>query len=151
MVQTTKLSSSAPPTPSDPSNSLLSRATSQCVSCLPKSQSKSTQRLEPLSFSRRSFSDPLRSNASRRCSNNPHESSETATGVTGKQEGRSQHSVMSATSGGEEGERCPIAKRHSHPNHNNIYTECGRHGDDWLFGGFSVTGAVKQMFEKRSR
>ncbi|KAI9723322.1 MAG: hypothetical protein M1812_001205 [Candelaria pacifica] len=26
------------------------------------------------------------------------------------------------------------------------YTDCGRHGNDWLFGGFSVTGTVKGLF-----
>jgi len=40
-------------------------------------------------------------------------------------------------------------RRHSHENHVNVYTECGRHSDDWLFGGFSVGNAVKKMWEKK--
>lgn len=29
--------------------------------------------------------------------------------------------------------------------HTNVYTECGRHSNDWLFGGISVTQTVKGM------
>lgn len=36
-----------------------------------------------------------------------------------------------------------ITKRHSSSSHTNLYTECGRHGDDWLFGG--ITDAVKSV------
>jgi hypothetical protein len=39
-------------------------------------------------------------------------------------------------------------RRHSHEPKVNVYTECGRHGDDWLFGGFSVSGAVKKLWER---
>jgi hypothetical protein len=35
-------------------------------------------------------------------------------------------------------------RRHS----SNNYTECGRHGDDWLFGGFSVSDSVKKLWER---
>jgi len=31
----------------------------------------------------------------------------------------------------------------------NVYTECGRHSDDWLFGGFSVSGTVKMLWERK--
>lgn len=31
----------------------------------------------------------------------------------------------------------------------NVYTSCGRHGDDWLFGGFSLGGTVKKMWDVR--
>jgi hypothetical protein len=37
----------------------------------------------------------------------------------------------------------PISKRNSSSSHVNVYTECGRHGDDWLFGG--ITDAVKTV------
>jgi hypothetical protein len=39
-------------------------------------------------------------------------------------------------------------RRHSHEPKVNGYTECGRHGNDWLFGGFSVSGTVKKLWEK---
>ncbi len=39
-------------------------------------------------------------------------------------------------------------RRHSHEPNVNGYTECGRHGNDWLFGGFSVSGTVKKLWEK---
>jgi len=32
----------------------------------------------------------------------------------------------------------------------NVHTECGRHGDDWLFGGFSVAG-MKGLFWKKAK
>ncbi|KAF7950525.1 hypothetical protein EAE96_007807 [Botrytis aclada] len=41
-----------------------------------------------------------------------------------------------------------VKRRHSSNEHANVYTECGRHSDDWLFGGFSVTDAVKKMWHK---
>jgi hypothetical protein len=48
----------------------------------------------------------------------------------------------------EEDEEPPaLTKRHSIPGSANVYTECGRHGDDWLFGGISDT--VKSMFSKK--
>jgi hypothetical protein len=39
-------------------------------------------------------------------------------------------------------------RRHSHESKINGYTECGRHGDDWLFGGFSVSDSVKKLLER---
>jgi len=43
-------------------------------------------------------------------------------------------------------------RRYSHdPSKVNGYTTCGRHGDDWLFGGFSVSGAVKKLWEKDNK
>ncbi|KAE9380512.1 hypothetical protein N431DRAFT_432787 [Stipitochalara longipes BDJ] len=39
-------------------------------------------------------------------------------------------------------------RRHSHESKVNNYTECGRHGDDWLFGGFSVSDSVKKLWER---
>lgn len=34
--------------------------------------------------------------------------------------------------------------------HMNVYTQCGRHGDDWLFGGFSVSQTVKRMWDRKA-
>jgi len=39
-------------------------------------------------------------------------------------------------------------RRHSSEPKINGYTECGRHGDDWLFGGFSVSDSVKKLWER---
>ena len=33
--------------------------------------------------------------------------------------------------------------------HSNLYTECGRHSDDWLFGG--IADAVKSVFKKNEK
>jgi hypothetical protein len=149
MAQTTKLSRPAPPTSSDSSNPYPSRVTSDPVSCLAGGQSKSTpQRLEPRPLSRRSLSDPLPFNPSRRCSN-AHRCSKSAIDTPVEHKVRLNHLGISAASYGGEEERARITKRHSHPSHINIYTECGRHGDDWLFGGFSVIEAVKRIFEKK--
>ena len=32
----------------------------------------------------------------------------------------------------------------------NLYTECGRHGDDWLFGGFSLGSAVRRILAPKT-
>lgn len=149
MTQTVTLSSSAPPPSSQSSNTFLSRATSDSASCLPEGQSKSTtERLEPLPFSQRSLSDPLPLNLLRRFSN-AHEPSKNATDVAVEHKVRLNNPGKSAASYGGESERDRITKRHSNPSHINIYTECGRHSDDWLFGGFSMIEAVKRMFEKK--
>ncbi|KAH8685413.1 hypothetical protein BGZ60DRAFT_425910 [Tricladium varicosporioides] len=58
---------------------------------------------------------------------------------------QSSHSSYYASNGG-------IPRRSTNPSHINGYTECGRHGDDWLFGGLSVVGmvkGVKKVFEKK--
>jgi len=40
-------------------------------------------------------------------------------------------------------ERKTTAKRLS--SHANVYTECGRHSDEWLFRNLSITDAVKRV------
>jgi len=40
-------------------------------------------------------------------------------------------------------------RRHSHEPRLNVHTECGRHSDDWLFGGFSVAETMKRLWEKK--
>lgn len=40
----------------------------------------------------------------------------------------------------------PIPKRQSS---SGTYTQCGRHSNDWLFGGFSVTNTVKGLLERK--
>ncbi|KAI9645095.1 hypothetical protein NHQ30_005829 [Ciborinia camelliae] len=47
-----------------------------------------------------------------------------------------------------EGKKDNITRRHSANEHANVYTECGRHSNDWLFGGFSVSGVVKKIWQK---
>ena len=39
----------------------------------------------------------------------------------------------------------PKAKRTS----TGTFSECGRHSNDWLFNGFSVTGALKNLLDRR--
>ena len=39
-----------------------------------------------------------------------------------------------------------MRRRHSHEPKKNVYTECGRHSDEWLFGGWS--DKVKKLWEK---
>lgn len=58
--------------------------------------------------------------------------------------------TRSTTSDSEHSMEQTTMRRRSHdPTKINVYTECGRHSDDWLFGGFSVRGAVKMLWEKR--
>jgi len=44
-----------------------------------------------------------------------------------------------------------LKRKHSHETKVNVYTECGRHSDEWLFGGFSVADAVKRLWEKERK
>ncbi|KAH8776052.1 hypothetical protein F5882DRAFT_161213 [Hyaloscypha sp. PMI_1271] len=34
---------------------------------------------------------------------------------------------------------------HASPNHTNVHTECGRHSDEWLFGGLSLAEVLKGL------
>lgn len=49
---------------------------------------------------------------------------------------------------GKAGKKDGVKRRHSGNERANVYTQCGRHSDDWLFGGFSVSGAVKRIWQK---
>ncbi|KAE8449344.1 hypothetical protein EG329_008245 [Mollisiaceae sp. DMI_Dod_QoI] len=42
-----------------------------------------------------------------------------------------------------------LSKRTSNDTHLNAHSECGRHSDDWLFGGASVVGAVKWLLGRK--
>lgn len=42
-----------------------------------------------------------------------------------------------------------MKRRHSSEARMNVHTECGRHSDDWLFGGFSVSEAVKKLGKRK--
>jgi hypothetical protein len=148
MAQSTTSSGSAPSTLSDSENPSLPRAKFDVASCLPKGPSKSsTLQFEPPRFSQRSVSDPLPSTPSQRFSDS-HKSSSGAATIAADEKRRSQHLAISAPTG-EGVERGSIAKRHSYHSHTNVHTECGRHGDGWLCGGFSVVETVKRMFKKK--
>jgi hypothetical protein len=41
-------------------------------------------------------------------------------------------------------------RRYSHEPKVNVYTECGRHGDDCAFGGFSVSRKLKSILGKKN-
>jgi hypothetical protein len=62
--------------------------------------------------------------------------------------GQQGHSPIN---GSKKDDRGMITKRHSHSSelHTNLYTNCGRHSDDWLFGGFSLSRAVKRIWERK--
>jgi hypothetical protein len=59
-----------------------------------------------------------------------------------KSEGNQSPAMRSPTSPNEE----MMRRRHSHEPKKNVYTECGRHSDEWLFGGWS--DKVKKLWEK---
>lgn len=40
-----------------------------------------------------------------------------------------------------------MAKRNSSHSHMNVYTECGRHGDEWIIG--PIVNAAKAVFKKK--
>lgn len=37
---------------------------------------------------------------------------------------------------------------HQNQHHRNVHTYAGRHANDWLFGGFSLTGALQGLFKR---
>lgn len=39
-----------------------------------------------------------------------------------------------------------VKRRSSSEARMNVHTECGRHSDDWLFGGFSMANVVKMFW-----
>ena len=43
----------------------------------------------------------------------------------------------------------PMKRRHTVDPRVNIHTECGRHGDDWLFGGWNLGDTVKKIWDKK--
>ncbi|TAQ87949.1 hypothetical protein B7494_g3719 [Chlorociboria aeruginascens] len=67
----------------------------------------------------------------------------------------SPHTARSATIApktrifGQDGKETPI-RRQSNEAKTNVYTECGRHGDEWLFGGFSLGDTVRKIWEKKA-
>jgi hypothetical protein len=114
-----------------------------------ESIASSTQQVEPPQSPQRLLGDPLDSKPSRRFSDS-HKCLHGTTGVLADQKRHSHHSAASTSTVAEEGGRGPLANKHSHHGHHaNIHTECGRHGDDWLFGGFSVIDTVKRLFERK--
>jgi hypothetical protein len=38
---------------------------------------------------------------------------------------------------------------HARQEHVNLHTECGRHGDEWLFGGWSLMGVWRGLMGRR--
>ncbi|KAA8566013.1 hypothetical protein EYC84_009813 [Monilinia fructicola] len=50
--------------------------------------------------------------------------------------------------GGKIEKKDSVKRRHSSNEHANVYTECGRHSNDWLFGGLSLSGVVKKIWQK---
>ncbi len=154
MAQSTASPSSAPSTASDSGSSSVSQTTitsSDPIPYLPKDVNKSSMKqFEPEQPSPRSLNDLLPSNPSRRFSD-PYKSCRGATDMAVDHNGRSRNLATWAPTGEEgeeEGKRRTKMKRHSHHGHINGYTECGRHGDDWLFGGFSVIQTLKEIFKK---
>lgn len=101
----------------------------------------------------RTFSEPIAYSSSRRtssCSSSMSRSS-TLTDMSKSAEHMSSAEedkfgfARSGTSRSEDKTR----RRRSNDPKINVYTECGRHSDDWLFGGFSVSGTMKMLWDRR--
>lgn len=103
----------------------------------------------PLSSPQRTISDPFPSPSR-------HDTiTRASTGDTPKSAGYVDKSLRFAKDGtgdtspsliGDNGDK--TKRRHSHEPKVNVHTECGRHSDDWLFGGFSVSKTVKKLWER---
>lgn len=68
--------------------------------------------------------------------------------VTGL-EGSSRPQAIRKGSGASVSYRSRTDRDDSGVERSNVYTSCGRHGDDWLFGGFSLGGTVKKILDVR--
>lgn len=53
---------------------------------------------------------------------------------------------MGLSSGNEA--RDKVQEWHSHKRNFNVYTECGRHSNEWLFGGFSLRKTAKKLWNR---
>jgi hypothetical protein len=156
LAQSAQSSSSATPTttitrtPSIPMSDPKSKPSSKGSSQAAKESTEHAQ------FCTRSKNDPSTSTPSRTFSESYSSPSGTTNNVaTGKR--LSQLSLRRDATGDEqeddeyksdEDDKKPtVTKRHSHHSHTNVHTECGRHGDEWLFG--PITEAVKSVFKKK--
>lgn len=57
--------------------------------------------------------------------------------------------ATSTSSGSRSAPKSSTKRRPSKPNQGN-FTECGRHSNEWLFNNFSITGAVKDLLDRRN-
>jgi len=119
-----------------------------------ESASPNQKRVHPPS-PHRTLSDPFPPHSPRKHISNILEQS---VGESPKSAGHTPKSPKNLKFGGEgmsptasaAGKRKDMVKRrHSHEPRMNVHTECGRHSDDWLFGGFSVAGVVKKFWDKK--
>lgn len=113
----------------------------------------SKEQTEGAQLSVRSQNDPATSNAISRSFSESHSSPSDAADEVATAKQLSSQSLKPDTTGdneeeymSEEDQRPTITKRHSSQNHMNVYTECGRHGDEWLTK--PIVQAVKSVFKK---
>lgn len=121
-----------------------------------KSPSKSSkeQPIEHAQMSQRSQNDPAASGMTRSFSASHAESGSTKERRPSKESLESDpvddYDCYNIDEPNEEEELKPsITKRHSSSSHANVYTQCGRHGDDWLFGG--IGDVVKSVLKKNEK
>ena len=176
MPQSTTQAGSATVAGSDPKTSPLRRATSDPAASLPDGQSKrSTEKCEPPEPSAGSRNVTPSSNSTPSLSV-PSKVSGSATIGALSRGLQSQYSArLAPTDGGRDREKSKgegegededndeenyedsdeekvqptITKRHSSRSHTNVYTECGRHSDSWLFEPVSILSFAKDILGKK--
>lgn len=105
----------------------------------PERKHSSSESLPRRSSSRSPARSPARSTHS---SSNPPEKDRTPIGV--KQQAEGTHKLVEYVD--EDG----ISHwHHARQEHVNLHTECGRHGDEWLFGGWSLMEVVRGLLRRR--
>jgi len=134
--------STPPHTPSD-----FEQSSSTCRTSSPTASSNHERVVRPAEeefksprFLRSSVSEPLPSSPTKDSTNRRASPG----GTFGDQKRLSHHSANRRC-----GEEDRVLKPHSHHGHTNIHTGCGRHGDDWLFGGLSLVEVVRKMFWRK--
>jgi len=107
-----------------------------------------SQSPNPRPAQRRIVSDPLSPSSPSRFSSiisgRKKDKGNSPTSPNVKSEGNALGGLTPISATTERGEMRPT-RRHSNEAKMNVYTECGRHSNDWLFGGLSVTGVVKMF------
>ena len=135
-VSTTSCASSDVPSPTSPAESFASSHRSSTFSGKPSSHrpGPSPDPTTPHSSSEPLITGPT-SPSLRPGQHNRHSSAASAT------------STYSSKSNGKSGQESKAVLAKKDRTNDGTYTRCGRHGDEWLFGDWSITATVKKLFK----
>lgn len=136
-ISTASSASSSFPSPLSPSDSFTSSHRSSTFSEKPSTNRPALSPQDPTTP--HSYSEPIvpgsTSSTSRPGQHTRHFS------------GTSVNSAYSSKSNGKSSQESKSVLAKKDRTNDGTYTRCGRHSDEWLFGGWSVTATVKKLFK----